>query len=180
MPQPSNNPSIADRIAFCHASLFSRALSTWCDAIDAGHIATWPALASAQVQRHPPALTAMIKGRLCQRRANVRSTKPRTNADLLTTTQQTPEEIQDLKPRVNDRETAVIKTASLSEDCQPAIGQICADPAGPLLVPSNSGNQRVLTLHQRDSIFICVDPVPSRTKEAHLAAHQCAIALFKS
>ena len=34
------NPSatIADRIEFYHASMGSPALSTWCDAIDAGHI----------------------------------------------------------------------------------------------------------------------------------------------
>jgi hypothetical protein len=34
--------TIAECIAFYHASLFSPVISTWCDAIDAGHFTTWP------------------------------------------------------------------------------------------------------------------------------------------
>ena len=46
----AHNSNIADRVAFYHAAMFSPALSTWCDTIDAGHLTTWPALTSAQVR----------------------------------------------------------------------------------------------------------------------------------
>jgi hypothetical protein len=43
LPTPSmnalvHNPNLAERIAFYHAAMFSPAISTWCDAIDAGHM----------------------------------------------------------------------------------------------------------------------------------------------
>ena len=56
-----NNPNLAERIAFYHASMFSPALSTWCTAIDAGHFTSWPELTSAQVQQYPPQSIAMVK-----------------------------------------------------------------------------------------------------------------------
>jgi hypothetical protein len=67
--------TIADRIAFYHASLFSPALSTWCRTIDAGHLTTWPELTSKQVRAYPPTSIAMLKGHLDQTRANSNSTK---------------------------------------------------------------------------------------------------------
>ena len=67
--------TLADRIAFYHAALFSPSLSTWCTAIDNNHLATWPELTSAQIRKHPPTSAAMVKGHLDQTRANQRSTK---------------------------------------------------------------------------------------------------------
>jgi hypothetical protein len=76
----SPTSTIADRIAFYHASMFSPALSTWCAAIDAGRTTTFPGeLTSALVRRHPPQSLAMIKGRLDQQRQNLRSTQPKPN-----------------------------------------------------------------------------------------------------
>jgi hypothetical protein len=46
--------TIANRIAFYHASLFSPSLSTWCHAIDAGHFMTWPGITSSAVRKYPP------------------------------------------------------------------------------------------------------------------------------
>ena len=66
-----NNPNLAERIAFYHASMFSPAISTWCAAINAGHFTSWPELASAQVRQYPPQSIAMVKGHLDQERANV-------------------------------------------------------------------------------------------------------------
>jgi hypothetical protein len=64
-----NNPNLAERITFYHASVLSPALSTWCTAIDAGHFTSWPELTSAQVRRYPPQSIAMVKGHLDQERA---------------------------------------------------------------------------------------------------------------
>jgi hypothetical protein len=46
--------TIANRIAFYHASLFYPSLSTWCQAIDAGHFPSWPGLTSSAVRKYPP------------------------------------------------------------------------------------------------------------------------------
>jgi hypothetical protein len=67
---------IADQVALYHAAMFSPVLSTWCDAIDAGHLTTWPALTSAQVRRHFPVSIPMNLGHLDQTRTNIQSTKP--------------------------------------------------------------------------------------------------------
>jgi hypothetical protein len=67
--------TIATRVAFYHAALFSPSISTWCDAIDAGHLTTWPELTSAQVCRYLQTPTATIKGHLDQTRSNQHSTK---------------------------------------------------------------------------------------------------------
>ncbi|ACI65279.1 predicted protein [Phaeodactylum tricornutum CCAP 1055/1] len=69
--------TLADRIAFVHASLFSPQLSTWCKAIDKGRLTTFPDITSAQVKRHPPQSVPMVKGHLDQQRSNLRSTKPK-------------------------------------------------------------------------------------------------------
>jgi hypothetical protein len=71
--------TIANRIAFYHASLFSPSLSTWCQAIDAGHLPTWPGLTSSAVRKYPPNPHPCIKGiwikykLTCRRLASLRS-----------------------------------------------------------------------------------------------------------
>jgi len=71
----TKSQNLSNRIAFFHAAMFSPSLSTFCDAIDAGHLTTWPDLTSAQVRQNPPTSIAMVKGHLDQERANIRSTK---------------------------------------------------------------------------------------------------------
>jgi hypothetical protein len=68
---------IKDRVAFYHAAMFSPVMSTWCTAIDAGHLSTWPDLTSAQVRRHFPHSVPMFLGHMDQTRSNVQSTKPK-------------------------------------------------------------------------------------------------------
>jgi hypothetical protein len=65
------NKSIADRVAYVYAALFSPALSTWCAAIDAGRFTTFPDTTSEQVRGYPPQSSAMIKGHLDQQLANL-------------------------------------------------------------------------------------------------------------
>jgi hypothetical protein len=80
------NPNLADRLAFFHTTMFSPTLSTWCVAVDAGHLTTWPELTSAQVRRHPPSSIAMIKGHFDRNRANAHSTKAKPHSPLTSTT----------------------------------------------------------------------------------------------
>jgi len=149
-----NNPNLAERIAFYHASLFSPALSTWCTAIDAGHFTSWPELTSAQVRRYPPQSIAMVKGHLDQERANVRSTKLTAEKHEITTSHPVP----DPTPESLALEPAALKTHFLYADCQPATGQIYTDPTGRFLVPSVSGNSYILVVYDYDSNFIHAEP----------------------
>jgi hypothetical protein len=77
---------LAAQVAFYHAAFFSPVMSTWCAAIDAGHLATWPHLTSAQVWRHFPQSIPMHLGHLDQVRANQQSTKPALETTLDTNT----------------------------------------------------------------------------------------------
>jgi hypothetical protein len=69
--------TVANRIAFYHATCFPPVLSTWCTAIDAGHFTTWPGFTSGAVRKHPPPSMAMHKGHLDQTRMNARTTQRR-------------------------------------------------------------------------------------------------------
>ena len=68
-------PTIAERIAFYHASLFSPTLSTLCKAIDANYLTTFPNFTSKQVRKYPPSTIATAKGHMNAHRANIKSTK---------------------------------------------------------------------------------------------------------
>jgi hypothetical protein len=70
------NDTISKRVAFYHASMFSPTITTWCHAIDQGCMTTWPELTSAQVRKHLPTSSPLIKGHLDQQRANQRPTQP--------------------------------------------------------------------------------------------------------
>jgi hypothetical protein len=70
-----NHDTIANQVVFYHANLFSPALSTWCETIDAGHFTTWPGLTSAQVRKFLPQSAATHKGHLDQQGSNQCSTR---------------------------------------------------------------------------------------------------------
>jgi hypothetical protein len=48
------NNTIAKRVAFYHAAMFSPVLSTWIAAINAGRLTTRPELTAKQVNKYPP------------------------------------------------------------------------------------------------------------------------------
>ena len=64
-------------ISLHHVSL---TISSWCRAIDAGHLTNYPHLTSKQVIKHIPETTAMLKGYMDENRANNQSTQPPTYA----------------------------------------------------------------------------------------------------
>ena len=59
-----DNPTIAERIKFYHASMFSPTLQTFGEAIDAGYLTTFPSISSAQLRKYPPRAEATVKGHL--------------------------------------------------------------------------------------------------------------------
>ena len=66
--------TVAEQVAFMHATLCSPVISTWCNAIDKGYFPTWPTLTSKQIRKHAPFSPPMIKGHMDQVRSNQRST----------------------------------------------------------------------------------------------------------
>jgi hypothetical protein len=90
VPAISPPTLLADQVAFYHAALFSPVLSTWCDALDAGHLTTWPSLTSAQVRRHFPGSIPMNLRHMDQYRASTQSTKPSPDSTATSDTKQAP------------------------------------------------------------------------------------------
>ena len=178
--------TLADRIAFYHASLFSPALSTWCRAIDGNLLSTWPDLTSAQVRKHPPASAAMIKGHLDQTRANQRSTK--TIATFAPTTTHTTASASG--PATDSPSTATAatnyveptndKTHLLFADFASDTGQIFTDLTGRFLQPSTSGHSALLVVYDYDSNYIHVEAMASKSGPEILAAYKRAHTLLTS
>jgi hypothetical protein len=171
-------PHLSERIAFYHAALFSPSLSTWCDAIDNGHLTSWPELTSAQVRKHPPQSMAMHKGHMDQDRSNQRSTKqhikqepayipPKIEPDFISSSE-------------NEFHVPQIRSHFVYADCQQVTGQIYTDPTGRFIVPSTKGHQYMMVIYDYDSNFIHVEPMKNRTNNEMLSAFQRAITLFKS
>jgi hypothetical protein len=177
--------SVADRIAFYHATMFSPTISTWCRAIDAGHLTTWPELTSKQVRQHLPASRAMLKGHLDQTRSNAQSTKKTyaaaAAANLTDTIPSPPvdeEAVLDSHPTQDPTSLPGAKSHFLYATIHNAQGQIYTDQPGRFLVASSKGNAYMLVLYDYDSNYIHVEPMPSRSKKSILAAYKKAIAIL--
>ena len=63
-------PTMAERIAFYHASLFSPTLATLEEAIRAGFLVTFPTLTTARLRKYPPISKATPMGHMHARRGN--------------------------------------------------------------------------------------------------------------
>jgi hypothetical protein len=167
--------TLADRIAFVHASLFSPQLSTWCKAIDEGRLTTFPDITSAQVKRHPPQSVPMVKGHLDQQRSNLRSTKPKVTLSASVD----PDDINfDTNPVVQDPPAA--RTQFLYADFAEVTGKIFTDPTGRFVTTSSSGNAYMLVVYDYDSNFIHVEAMKNRTGPEILSAYKRAHAMLSS
>ena len=176
------NTTIADRIAYYHASCFSPVLSTWTKAIDEGRFTTWPELTSDLVRRHPPRSIAMVKGHLDQERANQRSTKPSAPTDTNKTDSTTSNNCEETDDESLPSQTSppALRTHFIFADCQPVTGQIYSDPTGRFVAPSSSGNAYLLIVYDYDSNMIFAEPMKSRTGAEHLAAYKKVHTLLTS
>jgi hypothetical protein len=170
--------TIANRIAFYHASCYSPSLSTWCSAIDAGHFTTWPGLTSAAVKKYPPQSMAMHQGHLDQARMNTRTTQARSPAipiDISESTSAAPADADIAPP-----EPPSIRTRHIYTDCHATTGMIYTDPTGRFLTPSVSGNQYMLVVYEYDGNYIHSEPMIDRTGPSIIAAYKKAVKLFES
>ena len=150
--------TLQQRIAFLHAALCNPALSTLCDALDAGYLTSWPELTSKLVRKYPPPSRAMMQGHLDQRRRNAASTQPQPQPPPIipattTPTVQTPT----TEPR------PIARTHALYAFCIPSTGKIFTDQTGRMPIRSTSGNSDLLVLYDYDSNCIHAEAMPSRT-----------------
>jgi hypothetical protein len=183
--------TIAERVAFYHATLFSPTMSTWCKAIDAGHFTTWPELTSKQVKSHLPTSIATLKGHMDQTRANAQSTKrPQIPVHLLQPTiahppsaaaaniTQVPALIPELDethpPAMGGNDVPGQRTHHMFAAIHDAKGQIFTDQPGRFLVPSSSGNEYFLVLYDYDSNYIHAEAMPSRMAKSIVKAYSAA------
>jgi hypothetical protein len=169
------NTSVADRIAFVHASLFSPSLSTWCTAIDAGRLPTFPDITAKQVRKYPPLSAATVKGHLDQQRANLRLTKPLPPPSALPPHPLT-ESPQDLCPPTTTPPAG--RTHHVFAAHQRVTGQIYTDQPGRFLTPSSAGHTDMLVLYDYDSNAIHVELMKNKSGAEILAAYKRAHALF--
>ena len=136
--------TVAQRVAYYHACLGSPPLSTFCHAIDAGHLVTLPTLTSNQVRRHPPQSMATHQGHLDQTRSNQRSTKRRWQTrDLYVNL-------------VEDMESPTTLHRA---------GTTFSDMTGKFIMQSSQGNSYILVVFDGDSNYIFAEPLPSRRAE---------------
>jgi hypothetical protein len=142
--------TVAQRVAYYHACLGSPPLSTFCHAIDAGHLVTFPTLTSTQVRRHPPQSMATHQGHLDQTRSNQRSTKRRwQKRDLFI-------------GLVEDMESPTTLHRA---------GTTFSDITGKFIMQSSQGNNYILVVFDGDSNYIFAEPLPSRTAEQIVKAY---------
>jgi len=138
---PSN---IKQRVAYYHSCLGSPPISTWCNAIDAGHLSSFPALTSAQVRKYCPPSIATYMGHLDQTRQGQVSTK-----------------IRPLHSR--DLYLGIIHDEIATPIVPHRPGTIYSDPTGRFIIPSSQGNQYILVVYDVDSNYIFAEPMPSRS-----------------
>ena len=128
--------TVADRVAFMHASMFSPSISTCCKAINAGYLSSWPGLTAKQVRQHQPHPAAMVQGHLDQQRAGLRSTQT-PPAPVAAAVPDDPLRVSDMHPPVT--KPPAQRSHFLYVACESVTGQIYTDPTGRFLVPSSSG-----------------------------------------
>jgi len=155
---------LADMIAFSHAALFSPALSTLQQALEAGYITGFPGLTAATVKKFPPKSIAMFKGHLDQTRKNQRSTKQPTTTTL--------DDILFPKPLSQGERTHCCYAATYP--LHAITGQASSDLTGKFPVTSISGNSYVFLLYDFDSNCIFPTAIKNRTAESILSAYKAS------
>ena len=82
-----DKPTIAERIKFYHASLFSPTLDTLAKAVSAGYLTTFPTFTVKQLRKFPPRSEATVKGHMRAQRKGLKQVvipSPRVNNTTLT------------------------------------------------------------------------------------------------
>jgi hypothetical protein len=201
-----DKPTIAERIKFYHASLFSPTLDTLAKAVSAGYLTTFPTFTVKQLRRFPPRSEATVKGHMRAQRKGLKQVvipSPRVNN---TTINQPPiayisddeeedddEDAQEIESEVTRQElethattesaqptSPTLRTNHVYAACLPISGQVYTDQSGKIFVTSASGMNYIFLLYDYDSNLVWAIPIPSRSKLQLLQAYKTAFALLQS
>jgi hypothetical protein len=142
--------TLAEQIQFLHAACFSPTPSTWIQAINKGHFASWPGLTADAVRKHLPKSMATAQGHLDQVRRNQQSTKPLTPASA----EPRPDpvlgaDLQATPPVTDGEHTHELYAAILTIPSD--TGQIYTDQCGRFPTTSLQGNKYIMVLYDYDS-----------------------------
>jgi hypothetical protein len=147
-----------DHVTFLHAACGYPVPTTWIQAIDRGHFATWPGLTSELVRKHLPKSIPTIKGHLHQQRQNIRSTR----ADII--------------PNFDDDATPAPDAPNVgthlvfSAVAELPRHEIATDLTGQFPTTSSQGNKYILVCYVYDCNAIITTPMKNRTELEHMRA----------
>ena len=150
------NATIAQRIAFLHATLGNYALSAFCGAINDGFLTTLSEITMKLVRKYPPAPVDMVKGHFDQIRRNQQTTHPILNPPSTNL----PDEPHSSPPTPG---LPPVRTHAFYVTCIAANGQIFTDQTGHYPIQSTAGNSDISILYDYDSNIIHDEPIPSCT-----------------
>ena len=148
--------NLTDHVSFLHAACGYPVPSTWTQAIDRGHFATWPGLTSDIVRKHLPKSVATVKGHLHQHRQNIRSTHP---VSLPTASDRMP--VSDTP----NKSTHLVFSAITD-----AHHEIATDLTGQLPITSGLGHKYILVCYVYDCNAILTAPMKNKSETEHLRA----------
>lgn len=171
-----DTPTIAERIKFHHASLFSPVLETLKIAIENNFLSSFPGFTITQLRKHLPNPSAIVKGHMRATPHSFRSTKQqfKSNYHLYNATDMATNKESHISPEEPppSQEKENQRTHEIYPACLPASGQIFTDQTGKFPVISSSGNQYLMILYDYDSNYIFAEPIPNRTEFQLLQAYK--------
>jgi hypothetical protein len=156
-PNAANNVyekrSIADTIAYLHATCFSPVKDTWIKAIAVGNFSGWPGLSVDNVRKYLAKADATVKGQMNQQRQNTRSNQTRA-----------PSPAPALEPTYTGKTEFVYATIIES-------GQIHSDLRVRFPTTSSKGNTYMLVLYYYDTNNVLTEPMKSRGYQEMVRAY---------
>lgn len=181
--------TMAERIRFVHASLFSPTLHTWVQALKSGLLTTFPAISEQQIRKHPPRSEATVKGHLKAIKKGLTKVIEPSPAVNNTTPHVIPEEEEQqtetpkgavvidsnndipIPPQVENLNED-LRTQNIYVKCESITGQCYIDQTGRMTVTSVSGMNYVLVAYDYDSNLVWGVPMPSRTSAQIVKAYK--------
>ena len=154
-----------EQVRFLHGAAFSPTLSTWLEAINNGHFATWPGITASNVKKYLPLSIATAKGHLDQSRKNQRSTK-----STLVSPAISPEPTTTQEPGNLATHAVYVNLTDINDTYM-----IHTDLTGRFPVTSKRGNKYILLLYDYDTNAILQEPMKSRNDTEMIHAYQVLI-----
>ena len=194
-----DRPTMAERIKFLHAALFSPTLDTLSKALTNNFLVTFPTFTAQQLRKYPPRSKATVQGHLRALPTKQKRVKePSPSVNQVGTPSNMPALIEPDTPAPLQAAPATVPHIIEEEDEPPtstlvprtlplkrtkfvypttitATGRTYSDQSGAFLIPSTSGMKYLFILYDYDSNLIWATPLPSRTKEQILKAYKSSV-----